>query len=66
MNAFFIEGVRPMPNDLVAFATTMAGKLNQDIPADEGQTRVDTNPTEQAHQAHTLDTMSKTEERDVP
>jgi uncharacterized BrkB/YihY/UPF0761 family membrane protein len=66
VNAFFIEGVRPMPNDLVTFATTMAGKLNQDIPADEGQTRVDTNPTEQAHQAHTLDILNQTEEHDGP
>src|SRR5437762_11587272 len=62
VNAFFVEGVRPMPNDLVAFATTVAGKLNQYIPEGEAQTHVDTRPTEQAHQKHALDVESKTEE----
>jgi len=66
VNAFFIEGVRPLPNDLVTFATTMAGKLTRDIPEDEAPSRVNTNPTEQAYQAHTLDIVSKKEERDAP
>ena len=61
VNAFFVEGVGPMPNDLVAFATTMAGKLNQDIPEREAQMHVDTRPTEQADKEHALDVESETE-----
>jgi hypothetical protein len=66
VNAFFVEGVRPMPNDLVAFTTIMAGKLNEDIPEGEAQTHVDTKPTEQADKEHAFDVVSKTEEGDVP
>ena len=66
VNAFFVEGVRPMPNDLVAFVTTMAGKLNQDIPADEAHTHVDTHPTDQADKEHAIDIVTKSEEHDVP
>ncbi|GAC1299407.1 MAG: YihY/virulence factor BrkB family protein [Ktedonobacteraceae bacterium] len=66
VNAFFVEGVRPMPNDLVSFVTTMAGKLNQDIPAKEAQTHVDTQSTEQADQEHAAEVITKTEARDAP
>lgn len=48
VNAFFAEGVRPIPNDLATFVSTMAGKLNEDIPADEAQAHVDTRPTDVA------------------
>jgi len=66
VNAFFVEGVRPMPNDLAAFVTTMAGKLNQDIPEKEAQTHVDTQATEQATQEHAADVVAKTEADDEP
>ncbi len=66
VNAFFVEGVRPMPNDLVAFVTTMAGKLNRDIPEREAQSRVDTQATEQAYQEHTANVVAKTEAQDEP
>ena len=66
VNAFFVEGIRPMPNDLVAFVTTMAGKLNQDIPADEAHTHVDTHLTDQADKEHAMDIVTKSEEHDVP
>ncbi|MDQ6643419.1 MAG: hypothetical protein M3Y76_03135, partial [Chloroflexota bacterium] len=65
-NAFFVEGVRPMPNDLVSFVTTMAGKLNQDIPEMEAQTHVDIQSTEQADQEHAADVVTKIEAHDAP
>jgi YihY family inner membrane protein len=65
VNAFFVEGVRPMPNDLVAFVTTMAGKLNQDIPAHEAQSHVDTRPTDQADKEHAINVVTKTEEKET-
>jgi YihY family inner membrane protein len=64
VNAFFVEGVRPLPNDVVTFATTIAGNLNQDMPEKEAPTHVDTRPTEQAYKEHALDGVSQTEERD--
>ncbi len=52
VNASFFEGVRPIPNDLVTFLSTMAGKLNKDIPAVEAPAHVDTKPTDQADDQH--------------
>lgn len=66
INAFFVEGVRPIPNDLATFVSTMAGKLNEDIPKDEAETHVDTRPTEAADKEHTVDYVTKTPEPDVP
>jgi YihY family inner membrane protein len=50
INAFLLEGVRPLPNDLSTFVTTTAGKLNKDIPADEGESHVDATATARAHE----------------
>jgi uncharacterized BrkB/YihY/UPF0761 family membrane protein len=52
INAFFFDGVRPIPNDLVTFVSTMAGKLNKDLSPVESSAHVDTKPTEQADQSH--------------
>lgn len=52
VNASFFEGVRPIPNDLVTFLSTMAGKLNKDFPAAEASVHVDTKPTDRADKAH--------------
>src|SRR6266852_513688 len=40
INAFFLEKVRPLPNDLATFVSTMAGKLNRDIPEAESPSHV--------------------------
>jgi uncharacterized BrkB/YihY/UPF0761 family membrane protein len=61
VNAFFFEGVRPLPNDLVTFLSTMAGKLNNDAPADEAPVHVDTQPTDRADAAHVAE--AKEQER---
>lgn len=66
VNAFFAEGVRPIPNDLATFVSTMVGRLNEDIPADEAQAHVDTKPTEVADKEHTVDYVTQTQEPDVP
>ncbi len=52
VNASFFEGVRPIPNDLVTFLSTMAGKLNKDLPEVEADSHVDTKPTDQADEVH--------------
>jgi len=52
INAFFFEGVRPIPNDIVTFVSTMAGKLNKDMSPAESSAHVDTKPTEDADQIH--------------
>jgi YihY family inner membrane protein len=66
INAFFAEGVRPIPNDLATFVSTMAGKLNEDIPSDESQDHVDTKPTEAADKEHAVGYVTQTQEPDVP
>lgn len=52
INAFFLEKVRPLPNDLATFVSTMAGKLNRDIPETEAPLHVDPHPTDLADKAH--------------
>lgn len=52
VNAFFREGVRPLPNDLPTFVSTMAGKLNRDIPEAEAESHADTQPTDLADKGH--------------
>jgi YihY family inner membrane protein len=52
VNAFFFEGVQPIPNDLATFVSTMAGKLNRDFSPTEGETHVNVQPTENADRAH--------------
>jgi hypothetical protein len=54
-----------MPNDLATFVSTMAGKLNEDIPSDEGGSHVDTRPTEHADKEHAVGYVKETPERDV-
>lgn len=51
-NAFFFEKVLPIPNDIVTFVSTMAGKLNKDMSPVESSSHVDTKPTEDADQIH--------------
>jgi YihY family inner membrane protein len=52
VNAFFREGVRPLPNDLATFVSTMAGKLNRDIPEAEATPHKDTQATDLADKNH--------------
>jgi len=66
INAFFVEKVRPLPNDLATFVSTMAGRINEDIPDDEGKDHINTKPTEQADKEHVVNYVKKTDERDVP
>lgn len=58
-NAFFFEGVRPIPNDIVTFVSTMAGKLNNDLSPEESPHHVDTKPTDDAYEAHITDSFSQ-------
>ncbi|GHO50059.1 YihY/virulence factor BrkB family protein [Ktedonospora formicarum] len=52
INAFFSEGVHPIPNNLVTFISTMAHALNEDRPASEGHAHIDSQPTERADEQH--------------
>ncbi len=52
INAFFFEGVLPIPNDIVTFVSTMAGKLNKDLSPRESAAHVNTKPTDDADQIH--------------
>ena len=60
INAFFFEGVRPIPNDIVTFVSTMAGRLNKDMSPDESPAHVDTKPTDVADKQH-IEEASKQE-----
>lgn len=62
INAFFLEKVRPLPNDLATFVSTMAGKLNQDIPETESPLHVDPHPTNLADKARIVSTRAREEE----
>jgi YihY family inner membrane protein len=66
INAFFVEKVRPLPNDLATFVSTVAGSINEDIPSDEGKDHINTRPTEQADKEHVVNYVKKTDEPDVP
>lgn len=55
VNAYFFEKVRPIPNDLVTFLSTMAGRLNKDLPASESPSHVNTKPTDKADTAHVVE-----------
>ena len=52
VNAYFFEKVLPIPNDIVTFVSTMAGKLNKDMSPVESTSHVDTKPTEKADEQH--------------
>lgn len=62
VNAFFREGVRPLPNDLATFVSTMGGKLNRDIPENEAELHVNTQPTELADKGHIADVRHQEEQ----
>ncbi len=59
INAFFFEGVRPIPNDIVTFVSTMAGKLNKDMSPVESPAHVNTKPTDEADQIHIEEAKEK-------
>jgi len=61
INAFFLEKVRPLPNDLATFVSTMAGKLNRDIPETESPSHIDTRPTDLADKAHIVSAREREE-----
>ncbi len=65
INAFFLEGVRPIPDDLATFVSTMAGKLNEDIPEAEGEAHVDAKATDQPHLEHAAELATDTKEQNV-
>ena len=52
VNAFFFEGVRPLPNDLATFVSTIAGDLNRDRPESEADVHINAKPTEMAANAY--------------
>ena len=52
VNAFFFEHIRPLPNDLATFVSTMAGKLNRDLSPEEADPHVNSQPTDLADKAH--------------
>ncbi len=62
VNASFFEGVKPLPNDLATFVSTMAGKLNKDRPDVESPSHIDSKPTDQADKAHITSARSQEEQ----
>ena len=52
VNAFFFEHVQPIPNDLVTFVSTMAGKLNKDRPDAESDSHINPRPTDEKDYGH--------------
>ncbi len=46
INAFFSENVQPLPNDIITFVTTMAGRVNKDRPDVESPSHMDARPTD--------------------
>jgi YihY family inner membrane protein len=62
VNAFFFEHIRPLPNDLATFVSTMAGKLNRDQPEAESESHVDTNPIDRADKSRVAEVQHQEEE----
>jgi YihY family inner membrane protein len=52
VNAFFFEGVQPLPNNLATFIGTMGARLNHDRPEEESPHHIDPKPTEKADDRH--------------
>ncbi len=48
INAFFSEKVQPLPNDIITFVTTMAGRVNRDRPDVESPSHMNAQPTNSA------------------
>ncbi|HEY4034900.1 MAG TPA: YihY/virulence factor BrkB family protein [Ktedonobacteraceae bacterium] len=65
INAFFLENVRPLPNDLVTFVSTMVGKLNRDIPETEFPSHINPQSTDLADRAHIASTREREEENQL-
>jgi YihY family inner membrane protein len=59
VNAFFSEGIHPLPNDIVTFVSTMAGRLNRDLPSAESSSHQNAKPTEKADDAHIAATLQQ-------
>ncbi len=59
INAYFSEGVRPIPNDLVTFVSTMAGRLNRDFPTAESASHQNAKPTVRADDSHIANTLKQ-------
>ena len=51
INAFFSEKVQPLPNDIITFVSTMAGRVNEDRPDTESSSHMNAKPTERADDA---------------
>jgi YihY family inner membrane protein len=62
VNAYFLENVQPLPNDLGTFVSTMAGKLNKDIPDVEAPSHIDPKPTDQADRGHIAESLGSEEQ----
>jgi uncharacterized BrkB/YihY/UPF0761 family membrane protein len=62
VNAFFFEGIRPLPNDFATFVSTTGGTLNRDFPAAESSSHVDPAATDRAVRAHVAE-VSQHEEK---
>ncbi len=59
INAFFSEKVQPLPNDVITFVSTMAGRVNKDRPDTESPAHMDANPTERADDARIGEARSR-------
>ncbi len=59
INAFFSEKVQPLPNDVITFVSTMAGRVNKDRPDTESSVHMDARPTEQADNARIGEARSR-------
>jgi hypothetical protein len=64
VNAFFFEHIQPIPNDLITFVSTMAGKLNKDIPDIEAEHHVDPKPTDQQDHRHVTEGLAAAPQED--
>jgi len=59
INAFFSEKVQPLPNDIITFVSTMAGRVNEDRPDTESSSHMNAQPTEQADNARIGEVRSR-------
>lgn len=62
VNAFFFEGVQPLPNNLATFISTMGARLNHDLPEEESPHHLDPKPTEKADDRHIARPRAQEEE----
>ncbi|GCF10989.1 YihY/virulence factor BrkB family protein [Dictyobacter arantiisoli] len=57
VNAYFFEGVQPLPNNLATFVSTMGARLNKDRPEAESSHHINPQPTEKADDRHIEDAV---------